>query len=385
MMVAIVMNCQIGSDSERETVEKPQKRLLSFLLKLSLLGTVLILSFIVCEIILHLFWPMQYIVPANDWTPEYGVIAYPDTKIVNAKPGHFHYIYTTNSQRYRGPLIDPDSCQTKIILLGDSNVFGFGVNDDETISHCLNQLFNENTIVVNLANGGWSLPQQVRRYIELGQKMQPTTLVLHFADNDLEDFIYGINWVATADDEGKIRLYIVPENPAGRFRKILPPDGFLYRTLFSLQICMRFKALINRYAMHGLADVRTNPDGRTELIKPFRKERKGLIVPRDKVIVMDPEENERRYIRLLRAFAKLLKNQNVRFIFLSDDKEFYGYSKIKKATQELIAHNLLEHYSIDSWFIAGVDYPISSQGHQWGKEASKALAGHLYTLLKQDD
>ena len=187
MMANILTNYQTtGSYSERESVQKPQKRLQIFLLKVSLLSATLILSFIVCEILLHLFWPMQYIVPANDWKPEYGVIAYPDVRIVNAKPGHFHYIYTTNSLRYRGPLVDPDSPPTKIILLGDSNVFGFGVNDDETISHCLNQLFDGNKIVVNLANGGWSLPQQVRRYIELGQKFQPTALVLHFADNDLD-------------------------------------------------------------------------------------------------------------------------------------------------------------------------------------------------------
>ncbi len=46
----------------------------------------------VCELVLATFWPLQYIVPASDWTPQYGVIAYPNAKIINAKPCVFRHV-----------------------------------------------------------------------------------------------------------------------------------------------------------------------------------------------------------------------------------------------------------------------------------------------------
>ena len=88
---------------------------------------VFIIFFMVTEIGLRIFNPKQYIVPASDFTPEYGAIAYPEQKIINAKPNHFHLVYTTNELRYRGKLIPFNSSTRKIILLGDSNIFGFGV------------------------------------------------------------------------------------------------------------------------------------------------------------------------------------------------------------------------------------------------------------------
>ena len=110
---------------------------------------VFFISFGMVEIGLRKLNPMQYIVPASDFVPQYGVIAYPDQKIINAKPNHFHFVYTTNNLRYRGSLIPFESSTRKIILLGDSDVFGFGVQDDETISHNLNNLLGSGFDVIN--------------------------------------------------------------------------------------------------------------------------------------------------------------------------------------------------------------------------------------------
>ena len=200
----------------------------------------------------------------------------------------------------------------------------------------------------------------------------PIWVILHFAGNDIEDKT-GIDWVAYADDTGNIQLSNVPKNPAGMLRTILPPDSLLYKNIFRSQVCMLIKIFLNQYSMKIF-----------EGIKEFASNNNKYIVE-NKVTIMKSSINEERYIRLLQSFSKLLHSQHVQLIFLSDDDDFYGYTKIKQATHELEEQNLLNHYAISEWFVAGKDYPFSLQGHKWGKEAHRALAGHLFNLIKKSE
>ena len=353
--------------------------MIKFLKYLFIYAFVFLLFFLVVEVGLKIFDPLQYIIPVSDFTPEYGVIAYPEEKIINAKPNHFYYTYTTNKLRYRGDLIPFNSSTRKIILLGDSNIFGFGVQDNETISHNLNKLLGTDFDVINLGNGGWSLPQEVRRYIELGSKYKPEVVILLMVAGDLEDHVYGINWVAIANKSKDIDLRTVPINPAGKLRKFLPPDSFLSKTVFRSQVMMRVKILLNSYSLSHLINVKTSPDGSSLLIHEDI-EKKAVSFPYEKVTVFDRDENERRYSNLLEAFAQLLESENVRFIFLTG--QYHLHDKIlSEKVSELATSGLLEHYVVDNWFIAGVDYPISPQGHQWNADATKALAKHLYQVI----
>lgn len=367
-------------DSNRPRLPKVATKLLKIVGVYSL---VFFVFFVVVEIGLRIFDPQEFIVPASDFTPEYGVIAYPEQKIINAKPGHFRCVYTTNSLRYRGDFVPFDSPTRKVVLLGDSNVFGFGVQDDETISHNLDKLLGPGFDVINLANGGWSLPQQVRRYLELGQKYKPETVILHMASNDLEDYVYGINWVAMPDGEGGIGLREVPINPAGRLRKLLPPDSILYKMAFRSQVMMRVKRVLNRHAMSHLANVETNPDGSSKLVDG-EGDQPEVQIPYEQVTVFDKDENQRRYNQLLEAFAKQLESEDVRFIFLTQEsawhEEFLEGKTIGLATQ-----GLLEHYVVERWFVVGKDYPRSAQGHQWNADATKELAERLYDIIGEPE
>ncbi len=346
---------------------------MKFLKYVGVYSVAFLIFFGVAEIGLRKLDPLQYIVPASDFISEYGVIVYPEQKIINAKPNHFHYVYTTNKLRYRGELIPFGSSTRKVVLLGDANVFGLGVQDDETILHNLNNLLGTGFDVINLANGGWSLPQEVRRYIELGRKYKPEIVILHMATNDLEDHTYGVNWVAMADDKEGIELRTVPMNPAGKLRKLLPPDSFIYKVFFRSQVMMRVKMLLNHYAM---ANVETRPDGNSRLIHED-PEKRTVPIPYEKVTVFDRDENERRYNRLLDAFARQLKSENVRFIFLTQESVWHD-DFVSGKVSELATAGLLEHYVVDRWFVVGVDYPKSPQGHQWNADATKALAKNLY-------
>ena len=345
-------------------------------INLGVMGAMCLVLLIFAEVVLRWFAPLQYIVPASDWVPEYGVIAFPNAEIENAKPGVFQNIYTTNSARYRGPLVTPETPGEKVLLLGDSNIFGFGVDDHKTISARMNEHFTRGQVAVNLANGGWSLPQEVRRYMELGSALKPKAVILHMAANDLEDAVYGINWVAYADAQGVIRLRTAPKNPAGRLRKLMPPDGWVYSFVMRSQLMMRLTGLINAYVM-GVA---TQSDGtavKRDGVEPEKA------VTEDQVIVLtNTAENERRYMALLSAFSTRLGADGVRFLFLTDDEGFYGAQKLAARVRALEASGRLEHYPVSRWFVPGREFPKSLQGHQWGDEAADTLAKRLVDILE---
>ena len=104
---------------------------------------------------------------------------------------------TTNSLGFRGPEIDPN--KPLLVFLGDSITFGYGINDDETITSKI-QAELPTWNVLNTASPGYNLHQQTAVFREKIKKLDPKALVLIFHFNDVEDF-----GVAKLDDEGILR------------------------------------------------------------------------------------------------------------------------------------------------------------------------------------
>ena len=234
--------------------------------------------------------------------------------------------------------------------------------------------------VYNMANGGWSLPQQIRRYLEQAEPYKPDFVMLHMAANDLNDKAYGINWVARAEDLETITLHNAPTNPSATYRQFLPVDSPVYQLLLRSQIFMRCKTLIKKKLIHGFAELSTETDGNTQA--PATAGHRPSI-PSSQVIVMDEKVNEQRYQKLITAFAKRLHEQNVPLIFLTDEAEVYRYAKLKNTLADLHQKGWLHHQPISEWFTAKVDYPPSLQGHPWGTQAAHRLATELAKQLQE--
>ena len=101
---------------------------------------------------------------------------------------------TTNSRGFRGAEVDvpKPSGRLRIVALGDSVVFGWGVNDADTFCQQLEQQFRArrpdlDVDVVNLAVPGYATRQEVallRRHLAA---LQPDVVLLGFYENDLPD------------------------------------------------------------------------------------------------------------------------------------------------------------------------------------------------------
>lgn len=97
-------------------------------------------------------------------------------------------VATINDRGLRGAL--PDSVDTeRIMVLGDSSFFGFGVADDETLSAGLARRLKD-TSAINGAIPGYSTEQSIRLMDEVGWELSPTVLVLanFWSDTNFEPY-----------------------------------------------------------------------------------------------------------------------------------------------------------------------------------------------------
>ncbi len=97
-----------------------------------------------------------------------------------------------NEAGYRGALVpvEKSSDTFRIILLGDSFAFGWGVEDDETFAFHLQKILNERfqgdskVEVINFGEPGYSTFQQVALFEEKGMAYHPDAVLVYFVDND---------------------------------------------------------------------------------------------------------------------------------------------------------------------------------------------------------
>jgi lysophospholipase L1-like esterase len=96
---------------------------------------------------------------------------------------------TVNPAGYRGHLYPPGPHpgRTRVLMLGDSLTFGYGVSDDETTSRRLETLV-PSLEVVNLGVQGYGTDQALLRFESEGLAFEPEIAVLNFClANDFRD------------------------------------------------------------------------------------------------------------------------------------------------------------------------------------------------------
>lgn len=108
----------------------------------------------------------------------------------------FQSVATTNSLGLRGPVNygPKPSGVRRLLMLGDSFVFGVGVNDDQTFCALLQQAFDRRGATVEVINAGLGGYSPILAYLALRDlylPLEPDGVILWFEFGDLqEDFFY---------------------------------------------------------------------------------------------------------------------------------------------------------------------------------------------------
>ena len=100
---------------------------------------------------------------------------------------------TVNSLGFRGAevLETKPSGVKRVVVLGDSTVYGHGVEDDETFSAQLDDRLGDTVQVLNLGTPGYSSAQSINLMTMRGWRLQPDLVVIAnlWSDNNFDSFV----------------------------------------------------------------------------------------------------------------------------------------------------------------------------------------------------
>lgn len=116
-----------------------------------------------------------------------------ETVPVSGVKGLDSYNVKINSDGFRGReySVDKPNNTFRVVVLGDSFTFGWGVNLEETYCYLLEQMLNEKYPekkfeVLNFGVPGMNTASGVRRFKEKALKYNPDVVIIGFTDNDDE-------------------------------------------------------------------------------------------------------------------------------------------------------------------------------------------------------
>jgi hypothetical protein len=135
-----------------------------------------------------------------------------------------------NSLGLRGEEIQPESSATRVLVFGDSYVFGVGVDEDGLLTTHLERLlephFPHGVEVVNMGISGYSTDQELLLLKELGAALTPEIVILVVCDNDYVANTENFAWrryykpYFDVDDGGVLHLRNVPVPELTRLQRI---------------------------------------------------------------------------------------------------------------------------------------------------------------------
>jgi hypothetical protein len=162
------------------------------------LGILLTVTFVVlvgiAELTIKLYFfgfydsPKWLLTPSDDPTLVYELRPGAEITATYLTPRQRDWKYSAsiNAQGFRGNPAQDRGTRPRVIVVGDSNAFGLGVDDDETFSVVLEQRLEGRAEVLNWGVPGYNLVQIMELLRTRGRPYEPDVVVyaLHF--NDLE-------------------------------------------------------------------------------------------------------------------------------------------------------------------------------------------------------
>ncbi|MGH9349123.1 MAG: SGNH/GDSL hydrolase family protein, partial [Vicinamibacterales bacterium] len=120
------------------------------------------------------------------------------TAIPGARRAHkdrrlgFDVRYDINEYGFRGPAYPraKPAGVRRIVILGDSNGFGWGMSEDEHFASLLDQEL-PSVQVINLSLSGYGTDQEYLRFVRDGVQFDPDVVVLQVTPNDFDEIQHG--------------------------------------------------------------------------------------------------------------------------------------------------------------------------------------------------
>ncbi|GAB4483835.1 MAG: hypothetical protein OHK006_06270 [Thermodesulfovibrionales bacterium] len=176
--------------------------------------------FIALEVMLALFWPHKVIIQSyhEKYHPVIGWVNKQDVSGYFYLKRNIRFFRTHNGNGVRSlretPYAKPAGVK-RVLLLGDSFFWGYGVNDQDILSEVLQRMAGRGIDVINGAASGYGTDQELLWLVEEGMKYAPDLVVLGaFPLNDWDEISHSVNYGYPKPffslEEEKLVLHNVP-------------------------------------------------------------------------------------------------------------------------------------------------------------------------------
>lgn len=193
-----------------------------------LLGVSAVVALILAETVLRIgfprFGPARGDMADPFWQPDarLGWVHRPETEGRFVAPG-FDVAVRINSHGLRGPEYEAGPGRPRILLMGDSFAWGWGVEEHQTLAGRLGEGL-PGWDVLNAATAGYSTDQQLLWYIDERARFEAELVVLLFCENDFSGnartVMYGFPKPLFVFEDEALRLTNVPVPELSRRKRI---------------------------------------------------------------------------------------------------------------------------------------------------------------------
>ena len=147
--------------------------------------------------------------------PQLGFIHVPNQKGRRSYPGAFSYTYRNNSYGLRAnrEYTQEKTKDYRIIILGDSFIYGIGVDDDQTLPFQIEiglSNLGHSVEVINAGSAGKGTDYALKFFQTLGYKLKPDLTILCFTPNDFIENEFSVYYNFSQD--GKLIVNSLPNS-----------------------------------------------------------------------------------------------------------------------------------------------------------------------------
>ncbi len=270
-----------------------------------------------------------------------------ETRLGYTANGHFYRRHNSHGLRGTREIDYPKPPGVKrILLIGDSFFWGYGVNDDQVLSEQLQRLAGDRVEIINGAVSGYGTDQELLWLQQEGLKYRPDLVICGmFPDNDLEEIGTSMMYFHpkpyyTLERNGLVLHNVpVPNIEEARSRMLLSPDN-LFR---------RVKTFL-RHHVHTYQFVVSKLNAITKVKQAFVRckiceDFSGLYKPSFFYTQTDMEKRARLAEALVKEMQRVSENNGATFLLCfipakEDDPDSpvgYAYSDSAKKSKSMAA------------------------------------------------
>lgn len=366
----------------------------------SLIG--IFVALLIGELIIRLFY-LQVTSPVQFFYDEKlgGVVPVPNQKGFKKFPDVYYYEYQNNDigMRDTRSVADYQKYTNRILCIGDSFTYGWGVNDEETFSLRLEKKINKDSIAVLNAGTSGVGTDYVLKYLQVrGQELKPNTVIYFYFDNDLTDnmanayFHIENDSIITNNKNSITRGNALKKNKmiANKFYNFLSSYSQLFGLVrYNLGVIWN-KRVDEENRKNGIA-VERQKKSTPAIINAAPSAKNPPLTTKAAIVnKQDSLYHTFKYLSAAKREAEKLGAQFLMFYIPShvslQEMQQTGKIAVEKSLKKYCEENLIDFYSFTGQ-LAKAKNPIEAYyipvDYHWNKNGHALASNYIYEVLKQ--